>query len=249
MSNSQRRWHCQRRQPRSGAAVVADLLAPADRGHVQPLRHALDRPLPRTIPGGVVHWEAVNGADFARVSGSPSASPAATAGIDFLVNNMAVGSDGLLILPHETDIHRQIALNVESTVLLTRACLKVMLAERSGAIVNISSINALRGHQGVSVYSDEGRVDRLDEEPCRRGRAGGDSRQLRGPGLFRQRNDRRFHRQQRQRIVRRTPLRRLGTVADVAAAVRFFLYSPRQVSSPARFLPWMEGILAKHWRQ
>lgn len=144
--------------------------------------------------------------------------------IDVLVNNAATGADGLLTLTREADIHRQIALNLESTILLTRACLKAMLAERSGAIVNISSINALRGHQGVSVYSaTKAALIGLTKSLAVEVGPEGIRVNCVAPGYFDSEMTGGFTDEQRQRIVRRTPLRRLGTVADVAAAVRFFL--------------------------
>jgi len=124
----------------------------------------------------------------------------------------------------ETDIHRQIALNLEAVVLLTRACLKGMLPQQSGSIVNVSSINALRGHAGVSVYSATkaaliGLTRSLAVEVGQRG--------IRvncvAPGYFESEMTAGLTGQQRERIVRRTPLRRLGTVGDIAAAVRFLL--------------------------
>ncbi len=76
-------------------------------------------------------------------------------------------------------------MNLEAAILLTRACLKGMLPQRSGSIVNIASVNALRGHAGVSVYSaTKAGLDRTDQEPGGRGRAGRDPRQLRGPRLL-----------------------------------------------------------------
>ena len=78
------------------------------------------------------YWEAVDGADFERVQQFALGVARRYGRIDFLVNNMAVGSDGLLDLdaPTPTFIARS-RLNLEATILLTRACLKAMLAERS----------------------------------------------------------------------------------------------------------------------
>jgi len=69
-----------------------------------------------------------------------------------LVNNAAVGTDGVLATLHEKDIAELITINIEAPVLLTKYLLRPMLLNRCGRIVNISSIIASTGFNGLSVY-------------------------------------------------------------------------------------------------
>jgi 3-oxoacyl-[acyl-carrier protein] reductase len=69
-----------------------------------------------------------------------------------LVNNAAIGNDGVLATLHETDIARLIKVNIEAPILLTKYLLRPMLINRAGRVINISSIIANTGFSGLSVY-------------------------------------------------------------------------------------------------
>ncbi|HHE08087.1 MAG TPA: SDR family oxidoreductase [Chlorobaculum parvum] len=69
-----------------------------------------------------------------------------------LVNNAAIGTDGVLATLHEKDIAELITINIEAPILLTKYLLRPMLLNRCGRIVNISSIIASTGFNGLSVY-------------------------------------------------------------------------------------------------
>lgn len=69
-----------------------------------------------------------------------------------LVNNAAIAPDGVLATMHEREISELIQVNVTSTILLTKYALRSMLLKRKGRIVNISSVIASTGYNGLSVY-------------------------------------------------------------------------------------------------
>ena len=170
------------------------------------------------------YWEAIDGADFPRLGEFVRGVLRRYGRIDALVNNMATMSDGLLTLMRDADIHRQVAMNLEAAIFLTRACLKGMLPQAAGAIVNIASVNALRGHSGVSVYSaTKAALVGLTKSLAVEVGPGGIRVNCVAPGYFQSEMTAGFSEEQRARIARRTPLRRLGTVEDIAAAVRFLL--------------------------
>ena len=56
-----------------------------------------------------------------------------------LVNNAAIGLDGILATMHEKDIHRLIRLNTEAPIILTKYACRTMLLAR-GRILNVGSI-------------------------------------------------------------------------------------------------------------
>lgn len=69
-----------------------------------------------------------------------------------LVNNAALGLDGVLATQHASEISRALRVNLESPILLTKYACRSMLGRREGRIVNISSIIATTGFNGLSVY-------------------------------------------------------------------------------------------------
>lgn len=70
-----------------------------------------------------------------------------------LVNNAAVAHDGVLATLHERDIAELIKVNIEAPILLTKYILRAMLLNQGGRIVNVSSIIASTGFNGLSVYA------------------------------------------------------------------------------------------------
>lgn len=70
-----------------------------------------------------------------------------------LVNNAALGLDGLLATQHASEIGRALRVNLESPILLTKYACRSMLTRGEGRIVNISSIIASTGFNGLSVYA------------------------------------------------------------------------------------------------
>lgn len=69
-----------------------------------------------------------------------------------LVNNAAIGTDGLLPTMHNSDIEQLVRVNVTSPIVLTKYVVRHMLSARRGRVVNISSIVARTGYRGLAGY-------------------------------------------------------------------------------------------------
>lgn len=69
-----------------------------------------------------------------------------------LVNNAGVGLHGTLATQHPSEIARVLSLNLEAPILLTKYAIRHMLRQKEGRIVNISSIIASTGFNGLSAY-------------------------------------------------------------------------------------------------
>jgi len=69
-----------------------------------------------------------------------------------LINNAAIGTDGLLPTMHNSDIERLVRVNVTSPIVLTKYISRHMIAKKNGRIVNISSIVARTGYRGLAPY-------------------------------------------------------------------------------------------------
>nr|BFE60214.1 3-oxoacyl-[acyl-carrier-protein] reductase [Dactylosporangium thailandense] len=175
---------------------------------------------------GLLSWSALDGTDAEAVDGFVRAAVRRHRRIDVLVNNAAVGLEGLLTLTSAAAIDAALRTNLTLPVLLTRACLKPMLARRSGVVINLSSINGLRGQAGVAVYgAAKAALDGLTRSLAREAGPAGVRVVSVAPGYFDSDMTAGIGEQQRRRIVRRTPLGRLGSVEDVLGVVRF-LTSP-----------------------
>lgn len=146
-----------------------------------------------------------------------------------LINNAAVARDGVLAVMPETDIDLMLDVNLRGCLLLTRECVRGMLVERGGTIINISSIVGLRGFSGLAAYSVTkaglfGMTRSLARELG--------SRNIRvnaiAPGYLETEMSGGLSDQQRRQIERRTPLGRLGTPEDVLPVVEFLLSDASQ---------------------
>lgn len=73
--------------------------------------------------------------------------------IDVLVNNAGITKDGLLVRMSDDDWQDVVDVNLSGAFYTTRAAGKVMMKQRSGHIVNISSISGVYGNAGQSNYS------------------------------------------------------------------------------------------------
>ena len=73
--------------------------------------------------------------------------------IDVLVNNAGITIDNLLMRMSEEDFQRVIDVNLKSVFNTTKSILRTMLKQRSGSIINMSSVVGVKGNAGQSNYS------------------------------------------------------------------------------------------------
>jgi 3-oxoacyl-[acyl-carrier protein] reductase len=141
-----------------------------------------------------------------------------------LVNNAALGTDGLLSNMHNSDIERLVKLNTVSPIVLTKYVMRAMMTAGEGRIVNISSIIGFTGYSGLSVYgatkaSMQGFTRSLAREV---GRLGITVNAV-APGFMETEMTQSMTQAQRDKIAGRAALKRLVDVEDVANAVSFLM--------------------------
>ena len=73
--------------------------------------------------------------------------------LDVLVNNAGITKDNLLMRMGEEDFDRVIEVNLKSVFNMTKAVQRVMLKQRKGSIINMSSVIGLKGNAGQSNYA------------------------------------------------------------------------------------------------
>ena len=141
-----------------------------------------------------------------------------------LINNGAVARDGVLATMHESEIGQIIQTNVTGSIILTKYLLRPMLVKRSGRVINIASIIATTGFNGLSVYGASkaallGFTQSLAREV---GKAGITVNSV-SPGYMETEMSAGIPADKLKTIIRRSPLGELATVADVATAVTYLL--------------------------
>jgi len=73
--------------------------------------------------------------------------------LDILVNNAGITRDGLLVRMSDDDWNDVIATNLSAVFSLSRAAGKIMMKQRSGSIVNVTSVVGLVGNAGQANYA------------------------------------------------------------------------------------------------
>jgi len=141
-----------------------------------------------------------------------------------LINNSALGLDGLLATQKNSDIELQISVNITATILLTKYLSRSMLEKRSGRIVNVSSVVATTGYKGLSVYAATkaamlGFSKSLSRELGPRNITVNSIQ----PGFMETEMAKGINADQKNKIIRRSALLRLADVGDVSSAVTFLL--------------------------
>jgi 3-oxoacyl-[acyl-carrier protein] reductase len=141
-----------------------------------------------------------------------------------LVNNAALASDGALAVMPNSEIESLIRLNTLSPIVLTKYVVRRMMSDGGGRIVNVASITAFTGYSGLSVYaatksSMVGFTRSLAREV---GRLGINANAV-APGFMDTVMTQGMDEEHRERIARRSALRRFPAIEDVADAVEFLL--------------------------
>lgn len=73
--------------------------------------------------------------------------------VDILVNNAGIALDNLLLRLKEDDFDKQIAINLKGPFYCSKACMRIMMKNRFGRIINLSSVVGEMGNAGQSVYA------------------------------------------------------------------------------------------------
>jgi 3-oxoacyl-[acyl-carrier protein] reductase len=141
-----------------------------------------------------------------------------------LVNNAALGIDGVLATMHDSEIEEILDVNVRATIVLTKYAVRSMLLENEGRIVNVSSIIAHTGYKGLSVYAaSKAALIGFTRSLARELGSAGITVNAVAPGFMETDMTGEIDEERMASIIRRSPLKRLVTTTDVAGGVAWLL--------------------------
>lgn len=141
-----------------------------------------------------------------------------------LVNNAALGHDGVLGTMHETQIKELITVNIEAPILLTKYVSRSMLMKLQGRVINIGSIIASTGFNGLSVYgATKASMSGFTKSLARELGKAKITVNTVAPGYMKTAMTSGLEGEKLKSIERRSPLGHLATVEDVAGTVSYLL--------------------------
>lgn len=142
--------------------------------------------------------------------------------IDVLVNNAGITKDGLLMRMAKEDFEKVVDINLVGTFNVTRNVIPLMIKQKSGRVINISSVVGVTGNAGQTNYSASkagiiGFTKSLAREVA--------SRNILvnavAPGFIATDMTSVLNDNQKESINAQIPLKRMGTAQDVANLVKF----------------------------
>jgi 3-oxoacyl-[acyl-carrier protein] reductase len=141
-----------------------------------------------------------------------------------LVNNAGISFDGVLAMMPVSQIEQLVRVNTLSPIVLTKYVVRSMMADGGGRIVNLASIMASTGYSGLCVYgATKAAIIGFSRSLAREvGRMGINVNSV-SPGFVETDMTHGLKDEQRQQIERRSALKRLPDVDDIANAVEFLL--------------------------
>ena len=144
--------------------------------------------------------------------------------IDVLVNNAGITKDGLLMRMKTDDWQKVLDLNLSGVFYCTRAVSRQMLKQKSGRIINITSVVGLMGNPGQANYSAaKAGVVGLTQSSAKEFASRGITVNAVAPGFISTDMTKDLN---SEAILSAIPLGRFGAPEDVAGAVRFLAADP-----------------------
>ena len=142
--------------------------------------------------------------------------------VDILVNNAGITRDTLMIRMDEKDWDMVLDINLKGAFLATKAASRIMMKQRSGRIVNISSVVGLTGNAGQANYSaSKAGLIGLTKSAAKELAARNVTVNAVAPGFIETDMTKSLPEAAREEFLKRVLIGRPGTPDDVAAAVMF----------------------------
>lgn len=142
--------------------------------------------------------------------------------VDILVNNAGITRDNLLAMMSEQEWDDVLSTNLKSVYLFSKACTRPMVRQRSGSIINVSSVVGIMGNAGQANYSASkagiiGFTKSVARELAKRN--------IRvnaiAPGFVKTRMTDKLSQEIHQKLIEQIPLGKIGEPKDIADVAVF----------------------------
>jgi len=142
--------------------------------------------------------------------------------LDIVVNNAGITRDALLLRMSEEAWDAVLNVNLKGTFLVTQAAAKIMIKQRFGRIINISSASGRVGNPGQANYvASKAGIIGLTKTAARELGSRGITVNAIAPGFFETEMTRNLPKAVQDSFLNSTPMKRFGKLEDIAAAVAF----------------------------
>jgi len=142
--------------------------------------------------------------------------------LDVLVNNAGLAVDQILPLAKPSDFDLLLNTNLKPVFLLAKAASRIMIRQKGGRIINITSVVGHTGNPGQSMYAaTKAAVTAFTQSIAQEFGSIGILANCVAPGFIETDMTKDLKEEVKQAILSRVPLRRLGQAEEVAAAVEF----------------------------
>lgn len=173
---------------------------------------------------GSIHFVPFDFADVEGISGLVKTVRKDFGPIYGLVNNAGISFEGMLAMMPVPQIEQLIRINTLAPIVLTKFVVRSMLAGSGGRIVNMASVVGSTGYSGLSAYgATKASMIGFTRSLAREVGKIGITVNAVAPGFVDTDMTQALTVEQREKIVRRSALRRLADVGDIADAVEYLL--------------------------
>ena len=164
--------------------------------------------------------------DAEKVAGLVDQATSLMGGVDILVNNAGITRDGLAMRMKDEDFDAVLDVNLKAAFILIRSCLKGMMKQRWGRVVNITSIVGVTGNPGQANYCASkagliGMTKSIALEVASRGI----TLNCVAPGFMTSAMTDALPDAQKEALLKTIPMGAMGSSADIAAAVCYLASS------------------------
>ena len=142
--------------------------------------------------------------------------------IDILINNAGIASDNLLMRMSEDDWDNVLNVNLKAAFTAIKAASRTMIKQRSGRIINISSVVGLMGNAGqVNYAASKAGLIGMTKSVAREFASRGITANCIAPGYIETEMTNKLKDEVKSSLNEQIPLGRIGNVEDIAYAVAF----------------------------
>lgn len=143
-------------------------------------------------------------------------------GLDVLVNNAGITADGLTVRMSDEAWRKVIQVNLEGTFFICRSAAKVMMKQRYGRIINLSSVSARRPNRGqVNYAASKGGIEAMTRALAVELGSRGITVNAVAPGIIETEMSERIREHATKELLSAIPANRFGQAPEVAELVLF----------------------------